>query len=198
MTSGASTRARPITSCRRSPPPSRERRERQARQAQRQRPDGKRRSVPPWAIIGVVLVVVVVVLVLVTHKSSKNDTSPKAAVTHHSHHKKKKKHKQHKVVKKAPPAPTSVTLSMVATGDVYVCLENGSGKVLIPGTIYNTGDPIPNETGKKLLLTLGNSAVKIKANGAAVPVSASSGAIGLRFTPGGHSTLAAAQEPTCT
>ena len=99
---------------------------------------------------------------------------------------------------KAPRKPKAVTLSMVPTGEVYVCLVNGSGKVLIPGTIFDTGQTIPTETGKSLLMTLGNSSVTIKANGAAVPVSASSGAIGLRFTPTGHSPLTASQEPTCT
>jgi cytoskeleton protein RodZ len=195
-------------------PPSREARERRERELARQQRGGRgrrggggggggggpRRGIPSWAIIGVVLVVVVVVLVIVgtRNNSSKHDTSPNAAgVTHHTTHK-KHRHKKKKKVHKAPPKPKAVTLAMVPTGDVYVCLVNGKGKVLIPGTIYDTGQTIPSETGRSLLLTLGNSSVTVKANGAAVPVAASTGAIGLKFTPSGHTTLTAAQQPTCT
>jgi cytoskeleton protein RodZ len=177
-------------------PPSRERqRQRDRQRQQRNRP---RRGVPSWAIIGLVLVVVIAVLVVVgtRNNSSRHDTSPQATATHHTHRRHASK-KKHKATHKAAP-PTSVTLSMVPTGAVYVCLVNGAGKVLIPGTIYNTGDTIPSQTARKLLLTLGNASVTIKANGQTVPISASSGAIGLRFTPTGHSALSSSQQPTCT
>jgi cytoskeleton protein RodZ len=180
-------------------PPSRERREREERQRQRQqRGGGPRRAVPPWAIIGVVLLIVVVVLVIVgtSNNSSQNDTTSKTTAAGHHHHR-RRHHKAHKVVHHAPPKVTSVSLSMVPTAAVYVCLENGNGKKLIPGRIFNVGDTIPTEVGKRLLLTLGNASVTVKANGTAVPVPASTSAIGLKFTPTGHTSLPAAQQPQC-
>jgi hypothetical protein len=177
-------------------PPSRERREREHRQ---QRGAGPRRGVPPWAIIGVVLVVVAVVLYIVGtgNNSSPTDTTSKHAGTGHHHHHRHGSHHAHKVVHHAPPKPTSVTLTGSATGDVYVCLTNAAGKVLIPGRTFAAGDPIPTEVGRTLLLTLGNASVTLKANGKPVPVRASAAAIGLKFTPTGHTALPAAQQPTC-
>ena len=62
-------------------------------------------------------------------------------------------------------------MKLVATsGPVYVCIVDGTGKVLIPGTIYSPGQTIPTETASKLLLTFGNSAVQMKVNGKTVPV----------------------------
>ena len=53
---------------------------------------------------------------------------------------------------------------------VYVCLVDGTGKKLIPGQIFNTGQTIPTETAPKLLLTLGNASVQMKVNGTSVTV----------------------------
>ena len=176
-------------------PPGRDRRERPRR--------GGSLRVPPWAIVGVVLIVVVVVLVIVTnHDNSSQDVGgargTKASKvggsrTGHHHH-----HRRHSQTHGAASAPTSVVLSLVPTGAVYVCLVNGSGKAVIPGRIYDTGETIPTETAKTLLLTLGNASVTLKANGKTVPVPASSSAIGYRFTPGGHSALPAGKQPTCS
>ena len=175
-------------------PPSRERRERERGGRVRV----PRRGVPPWAIIGVVLVVVAVVLYIVGtgNNSSQNDTTSQSAKTGSRHH---RAHKHHhtKPVHRAPPKPTSVSLAGSATGDVYVCLTNGAGKVLIPGRTFVAGDTIPTEVGRTLLLTLGNASVTLKANGKPVPVAPSAAAIGLKFTPAGHTALPAAQQPTC-
>ena len=86
----------------------------------------------------------------------------------------------------------------MATGQVYVCLVNGSGRKLIPGQIYNVGQPIPVQTAATLLLTLGNNQVTMKANGVTIPVAASASSIGFRFTPGTHAPLPSAQQPSCT
>jgi cytoskeleton protein RodZ len=183
-------------------PPSREQRDRQARQRQRgQRGGGSPgRGVPPWAIVGVVLVVVAVVLVIVGTGSSPNTTTTtKKTVTGHPHHHRHKHHKKKGVHHAPPPKPKTVSLSMTAPGpsEVYVCLVNGAGKVLIPGKTYTPGEAIPTETGKSLLLTLGNNSVTLKADGVSVPVAPSASAIGLKFTPTGHTSLPAARQPTC-
>ena len=55
----------------------------------------------------------------------------------------------------------------------------------------------PIETAPKLLLTLGNNAVKMKVNGAKVNVSASSSSIGYELVPGSSKLLPTAQQPRC-
>ena len=96
----------------------------------------------------------------------------------------------------APPKPTHVTLKLVPTSTVYVCVEDGNGKRLIPGVIFAAGQAIPTETAHKLLLTLGNSAVQMKVNGKTVPVPAAA-PIGYELTPGTMKLLPRALMPTC-
>jgi len=154
--------------------------------------------IPPWLVIGCVLVAVVVALYFVGRsKSPSSSTTPstQAGVTHHRKH-----HSTSAATTTEPktkPKPTMVTLQLVPTAEVYVCLEDGSGKQLIPGVIYNVGDTIPTKRSSKLMLTLGNASVKMKVNGVTVPVTPSSGAIGLLLTPTTHSTLPAGKQPTC-
>jgi Helix-turn-helix domain len=156
--------------------------------------------IPPWAAIGAVLIVVVVVLYLLginnggpgkssstpstsarntqTTRSNTNTTTGTNSTSHRA-------------------VPRLVRLQLTATGQVYVCLVNGHGRKLIAGQIYQVGEKIPSEAGAKLLLTLGNASVKMKVNGVAVPVAASSGSIGFMFTPTAHTSLPQAKQPTC-
>ena len=86
---------------------------------------------------------------------------------------------------------------MVPTGQVYICLVNGTGRKLIPGQIFNSGQTIPVESAPKLLLTLGNNAVKMKVNGTNVTVSPSSSSIGYELLPGSNKLLPIARQPRC-
>jgi cytoskeleton protein RodZ len=149
---------------------------------------------PPWAVIAGVLVVVVVVLYVLGTGSSPKSTPPVANTPAVKPHKRRHHHKHKAVV---PAAPKTVKLQLVATGNVYVCLVNGTGTKLIPGSIFAAGQTIPTETAPKLLLTLGNAAVTMKVNGAPVSVKASSSAIGYLIQPSGTTPLPASKQPTC-
>ena len=124
---------------------------------------------------------------------SRSSTSTTSATSHTTTaHKPAPKH--HRPA--PPPKPTTVTMKLVATSSVYVCVEDGSGKVLIHGVTYAAGQTIPTQTASKLLITLGNSAVQMKVNGKAVPVGPGA-PVGYQLTPGKVSALPAAQLPTC-
>jgi cytoskeleton protein RodZ len=97
----------------------------------------------------------------------------------------------------APPKPTTVSLKLVPTSTVYVCVENGAGKVLIPGVEFSAGQTVPTETARKLLITLGNDSVQMKVDGKPVTIATGS-PIGYELTPGKTRLLAAGQMPTCT
>ena len=103
-------------------------------------------------------------------------------------------HHKHKPA--PPPKPTTVSLKLVPTSTVYVCVEDGNGKRLVPGVTYSAGQAIPTATGKKLLVTLGNSSVQMKVNGKTVPV-AQGAPIGYELTPGQMKPLARGLMPTC-
>jgi cytoskeleton protein RodZ len=174
-------------------PPSRERRE-------RERSRQPRRRIPAWVVVVLVLVVVVAVLYLVGTggNSSSNHVAAKPhGTTTHVARTSVRRHPRAPVRKKIA-RPKTVSVTLVPTGAVYVCMVNGAGKVLIAGKIYDTGETIPTETAGRLRLTLGNASVTVKANGKPVAVTASTGAIGLQFTPTGHTTLTGSALPTCT
>jgi cytoskeletal protein RodZ len=155
----------------------------------------RRPLIPPWLLVGVVLVAVVAALYFVgngtkNNTSTSSTTSTAKGARHH-------RSKRHRGSTAAAAKPHTVKLQLVPTGQVYVCLVNGSGKQLIPGQIFNSGQTIPVETADKLLLTLGNNSVKMKVNGTNVPVSASSSSIGYEFVPGSSKVIPTAQQPRC-
>jgi cytoskeletal protein RodZ len=128
-----------------------------------------------------------------TSVASQSSTSGTSSTSHTTTTHKPRPKRHHP----APPAkPTTVTVKLVATSPVYVCVEDGNGKRLIPGVIYNPGQTIPTETASKLVMTLGNSAVQMKVNGKSVPVGPGA-PVGYELTPGKTTVLAAAQRPTC-
>jgi cytoskeleton protein RodZ len=171
-------------------PPSRERRE-------RERARGPRRGVPGWVIIGVVLLIVVAVLYLVGDPGNKSAQNHAVVPPAHTTHVARDSTPRHRTVHRRAVVtrPRTVSVTLVPTGEIYVCMVNGAGKELIPGRIYDTGEVIPTEKAGRLLLTLGNASVTVKANGR--PAN-SSDAIGLQFTPTGHTTLTGSALPTCS
>jgi hypothetical protein len=87
-------------------------------------------------------------------------------------------------------------MKLVPTSSVYVCVEDGNRKPLIRGVTYAAGQTIPTQTARKLLITLGNSAVQMKVNGKTVPVGPGA-PVGYELTPGKVTPLSAGQLPTC-
>jgi cytoskeletal protein RodZ len=153
--------------------------------------------IPPWALIGVVLVGVVVALYFLgRNKGGSPTTSTPTHIATGRTRKPPKRHRTNTTPTRA--APTTVRLQLIPTGDVYVCLVDGSGKRLIPGEIFNVGQTIPAKTSSKLMLTLGNAAVKMKVNGASVPVPSTGSPVGFELLPTGHTLLPAGKQPQCT
>ncbi len=152
---------------------------------------------PSWAIIGGVLVAVVVALYFIgtnTGNSPKTPSTGSVAAGATTHHKRRT---HHPARAHTPVIPASVKLQLVPTGTVYVCLVDGSGKKLIPGQIFSSGQTIPTQTASKMLLTLGNASVQMKVNGANVKVTPSSSSIGFVLAPDGAKPLSASKQPRC-
>jgi cytoskeletal protein RodZ len=155
----------------------------------------KRRRPRLGPAAGVVLVLAVVAAALFvvgslnpnsasTTSTTPPTTSARSATAHRKHH----RHRSH-------PA-TSVTLKLVPTGTVYVCVEDGHGNKLIPGQIFAAGQTIPTKTASKLMITLGNPSVQMTVNGKAVAVGNSS-PMGYELTPGKTTPLPPGRLPTC-
>ncbi len=172
-----------------------------ARQRERQRRPRRRTRLGQLGAVILVLAAVAVALYLVGSLSSKNNptTTPTLATgahssttssthaatappTHRVHHPR--------------PKPTTVTLKLVPTSPVYVCVEDGSGKKLIDGATFSPGESIPVETAHKLMITLGNGGVQMQVDGKPVTLAPGS-PIGYELTPGKTTELSAGQLPTC-
>src|SRR5581483_9436849 len=107
---------------------------------------------PPGAVIGLVLVALVVVLYVVGSNANKSSTTPPPRAHPHGG-RRTASAPSHTATATTPTAPTSGTLELVPTGTVYICLVDGSGKRLINGKIFSSGETIPTQTSAKLLLT---------------------------------------------
>src|SRR5690606_24437222 len=99
---------------------------------------------------------------------------------------------------RAPARPARAGVRIVPTADLYVCLVDGDGRVLIPGTIYSAGQEVPLHRADVLRLPLGNGNVQLRANGRPVEIAPSAEAFGYEITPDGVRPLPADALPTCT
>jgi cytoskeleton protein RodZ len=98
----------------------------------------------------------------------------------------------------ASHATGNVSLTLRATGTVYVCLIGEAGHKLIAGKTFETGERTPTYTAKRFELTLGNNSVALTIDGIPRVIPPSSQAIGYVITKAGRRTLAPGQQPTCT
>ncbi len=155
----------------------------------------RRPRVPTWVPIVLVLLAVVVALDLIGQNATNHKTVPPVGLHAKTPHPARRA--PGRTTATLPAAPATVTLQLVPTGRVYVCLVAGNGQPLIPGRIFSPGQTIPTETKGKMLLTLGNNGVQMKVNGKPVQVSASPSSIGYTLTPTGAQPLPVAQQPRC-
>ncbi len=183
---------RPLT------PLSRDRDRRGARQG------AGRPSVPPWAMVLVAVVAIFAVLEVIGLGGGSQTTSTTVISSSSLSATGGQRHRRRSHRTSSPAGTTgaahraaSVRLQLVPTGAVYVCLLDGSGRRLIPGVIYGSGQAIPIERAQKLLLTLGNASVTMKVDGAPIAVPSTGRPVGFQITPGSTVQLPASKQPQC-
>jgi cytoskeleton protein RodZ len=157
------------------------------------------RVAPPWAIVVGVVVLLIAVLWLVGSVGDDEDpgspgsnaaaTDPGARTT---------PARQHPRRRARATAPARASVRIVPTGTLYVCLVDGGGRVLIPGTQFAAGQQVPVYKARKLRVTLGNNELQMRVNGRPLQVAASSTAIAYEITPSGARSLPVDEAPTCT
>ena len=153
--------------------------------------------VPSWAPIGLAVVIVLVLLFVVGIASQPGGNPAPAHKSARHHHATTLAKSTSTSTTTAKPARAFATLQLVPTGTVYVCLVNGVGTKLINEQTYSLGQTIPHEHGHKLLLTLGNASVTMKADGKPYTVTPSSTAIRLLITPTAVTPIPFSMTPTC-
>jgi cytoskeleton protein RodZ len=98
----------------------------------------------------------------------------------------------------APRRPKKVNLVLVATGDVYVCLVDGSGRRLVNGQTLTAGQRTRRFTAKRMRANFGTSNVRMRVNGKSYAVAPSANPIGYELRPGRRpQRLPDAERPDC-
>ena len=87
-----------------------------------------------------------------------------------------------------PPRPARVSLTLIPSGTVYVCLRNAADRLLLSDTL-EPGSDTPTYRSRRFRLTLGNNSVALRVNGRTLTVPPSAQAINYELTPSGRRRL---------
>jgi transcriptional regulator with XRE-family HTH domain len=146
--------------------------------------------VPRWLVIVVIFAALIFALSLL----GRDDSTPPVA----SQNTDTQTRTAPAVVPPPPPARAQrVSLRIVATGEVNVCLKAGE-RTLIRGQTLQAGQRTKVFRSRRLRLTLGNNAARLVINGRSRSVKPSSQPIGIQITPAGRRTLSRAKRPVCS
>jgi len=156
------------------------------------------RVAPRWLIVGGTIVLILVALGLIGSHSGGGGSGPSASTDRAGDVARTTTAPRHAPRHARPAAPAQASVRIVPTGTVYVCLVDGAGRVLIPGSQFAAGQQVPVYKARKLRLTLGNNSVQVHVDGRPLAVPASSQAIAYEITPSGARSLPIDQAPTCT
>lgn len=160
---------------------------------------GGPRVAPRWLIVGGAIVAILALLALIGSLGGGDDSGSPSRSTATTGGGAGARTTPSRTRKQAPPAPpTQASVRIVPTGTVYVCLVDGGGRVLIPGSQFAAGQRVPVYRARRLRITLGNNAVQMRVNGRPLSVPASSSAIAYELTPSGARALPLDEAPTCT
>jgi hypothetical protein len=88
----------------------------------------------------------------------------------------------------APVAPTTASLALTPTSDVYVCLRNAASKLIVNETLTASGGTRTFKS-RRFKLTVGNSSLTMKVNGRRYAVAPSANATTFAITPTGRRLL---------
>jgi hypothetical protein len=147
-------------------------------------------------IVGVVIVLLIVGLLSGGGKGGSTDsTSARTDTT--ARHGTGHRRTAHRTGAKSANAGATVSLSLRATGTLYVCLIGEGAKKLVAGRTLEAGSRTPTFHAKRFALTLGNNSVALTIDGTPRTVPASSGAIGYSITKAGRRPLPPGHLPTC-
>jgi cytoskeleton protein RodZ len=102
--------------------------------------------------------------------------------------------------KAKPPAPTRVSVRLIATGQVYVCLVDASGKRVLNGVTLSAGQRSKTYRSKRFRANFGNGAIRMRVNGHTYTAAQSADPLGYEMRPTGRprKLSEAARSALCT
>jgi cytoskeleton protein RodZ len=146
----------------------------------------------PWVLIGLAAVTLVGVLLVIGLLSGDDngggDGSKGAGGQTTKQTKPKRKEKP-----KTAPAPKTVTMRIVPSNQVYVCIDGGPGTPISFNGILD--GPRTFRGGKLLRVDLGKTDLQLTVNGRTVPIEPGPEPVGFAFTPKSTKSLPVGDRP---
>ncbi len=100
---------------------------------------------------------------------------------------------------RATAAPKSLSLHLVATAEVWVCLLDSGGRPLVDGQVLEGGAEAGPFRSGSFTFSLGNGEVSMTVNGQQASIPATSSPVGYAIGAGGKMReLSEGERPTCT
>jgi cytoskeleton protein RodZ len=146
----------------------------------------------PWLLIAIAAVTLVGVLLVIGLLSGDDnggkDGSQRAGGTTTTPTKPKKKQKP-----KTTATPKRVTVRIVPSNQVYVCIDSGPGTAITFNGILD--GPRTFRGGRRLRVNLGKTDLQLSVNGRTVPIDPGPEPVGFAFTPSSTKSLALGDRP---
>jgi cytoskeleton protein RodZ len=129
-------------------------------------------------VVGLSAAAIIVLLIVIGSLGDEGDETPVATETAQTQPRRPARPRPR-------PAPTAVRLTLIPTGEVYVCLRNSADKLLVNTTLTpETGQQ--TYRARRFRLTVGNSNLTMRLNGREFSVQPSATATTFVITPRGR------------
>src|SRR4051794_11165551 len=147
----------------------------------------RRRGPPPLLGPGLGLLLAVVIILGFLYVLGKFGEPPRqdaAPPQGRSNARTAARQKAHKRRRHKAAAPTQVSLRLTATGTVYICLVDASGKKVINGSTLTAGHSTRTYRSTRFRANFGNGAIRMRVNGHSYPAAGSANPLGYEMRPG--------------
>ena len=136
----------------------------------------------PGVVVVLGILVLLVALYLLGVSGGNDETQPPAAVETATPAKTPAKKGGAKKKAAAPAKP--IRVSIVATGQVYVCMEDSKGRAIVDKATLEAGQKTRTFRGKRFKVTFGTAAARIRQNGKDYRVATSKDPVGYELRSG--------------
>ena len=149
---------------------------------QRRRRRGAPRIGPGLVVVIGIALLLAALYVLGVSGGGNDDNEPPVAVETATPTPKKKASAKERQQKRAAARPMRV--SIVATGQVYVCMENAAGRAVVDKETLEAGQRTKTFRGRRFKVTFGTAAARIRQNGKDYRVAVSQDPVGYALRAG--------------
>jgi hypothetical protein len=139
----------------------------------------------------IVLIVGALYLLGRSGNGSSGDNVPETTPTTRQTTTKARRHR----ARPAPVRPRVVTLTLIPTGPVYVCLQAAGGRTLVPARTLSAGQKEGPFRSSKFRMAFGNGSIQMRVGGKTLSVPQSANPIGYVLTAHGRTSIK--RLPTC-